>query len=161
MRERVAAMNREIEARRAPRSIPSLKSLTQSCRELIFDAAYGTYLAGDGGASGLDSRMVKGLQDRREEIRAAIVAGDAKEALKASVPAIVPPILEDEISKFRATYLDDDRIELIDLAAPGEAEAAEIRADVERFRQSFLEWRSRVPAVPPRSCCLAGLRSRS
>ena len=139
--ERYSDLHREIAAGRTPASIPSLEALAKLCRVLIFDAAYGASeiatLIGRGdflSQHGLDTRVVEGLQDLRGEIRTEIVAGNAKGALKAAVPALVSPVVDDEVERFRAEWLDEgDRLELIDLT--GEHTAAEIRAEVEEFRK--------------------------
>ena len=68
------------------------------------------------------------------------MAGNTREALKAAAPAVVGPVLDDEIERFRAEALDaDDRLELIDLT--GEQTAAEIRSDAEEFRTELGRWR--------------------
>ena len=141
--ERYSDLHREIAAGRPPASIPSLEALPKLCRVLIFDAAYGaseiaTLIGRDDFLSqrGLDTWVVEGLQDIRGEIRTEIVAGNAKGALKAAVPALVSPVVDDEVERFRAELLDtDDRLELIDLT--GEQTAAEIRMEVEQFRSEF------------------------
>ena len=141
--ERYSDLHREIAAGRTPASIPSLEALAKLCRVLIFDAAYGaseiaTLIGRDDFLSqrGLDTRVVEGLQDIRGEIRTEIVAGNAKGALKAAVPALVSPVVDDEVERFRAEWLDEgDRLELID--ATGEPAATEIRADAEEFRKEL------------------------
>ena len=145
--ERYSDLHREIAAGRTPASIPSLEALAKLCRVLIFDAAYGaseiaTPIGRDDFLSqrGLDTRVVEGLQDIRGEIRTEIVAGNAKGALKAAVPALVSPVVDDEVERFRAEWLDEgDRLELID--ATGEPAATEIRADAEEFRKELTRGR--------------------
>ena len=143
----------EIAVGKTPASLPSISVLSETCRVLVFEAVYGeselaAFLPGDPvlERAGLDPRMVKGLQDRREEIRSAVVAGDTKGALKAAVPPLVSPALDDGIGQFRADLLGDSgRMELIDqLMSGGQPDAAEFRAVVDEFRQTFLEWRSRA-----------------
>ena len=120
-----------------------MEALPKLCRVLIFDAAYGaseiaTLIGRDDFLSqrGLDIRVVEGLQDIRGEIRTEIVAGNAKGALKAAVPALVSPVVDDEVERFRAEWLDEgDRLELID--AIGETATTEIRADAEEFRKEL------------------------
>ncbi len=139
--ERYSDLHREIAAGKTPASIPSLEALAKLCRVLIFDAAYGaseiaTLIGRDDFLSqrGLDTRVVEGLQDLRGEIRMEIVAGNAKGALKAAVPALVSPVVDDEVERFRAKWLDEgDRLELID--ATGEPTASQIRADAAEFRK--------------------------
>ena len=141
--ERYSDLHDEVAAGRTPASIPSIKALPEPCRALIFDAIFGAleidgFLGSDSilGQRGLEVRVVEGLRELREELRRDIVAGDAKGAMKAAVPALVSPTLDDNIGRVRAEFLDTDgRLELIDLT--GEQTAAEIRAEVEQFRSEF------------------------
>ena len=144
---------RDIAVGNAPPSLPSISVLSEPCRILLFEAAFGVsevaaFLPGDPvlERAGLDPRMVNGLQGRRDEIRSAVVAGDTKGALKAAVPPLVSPVLDDGIGQFRAEFLDDSgRMDLIDqLTSGGQPDAAEFRADADEIRQTFLEWRSRA-----------------
>ena len=144
--ERYAAVYDEIAAGRTPASIPSAKALSRPCREFVFDAVFGApklVMPFNGGLlahAGLDPRVVRGLQESEKEIRPEFVAGDTREALKAAAPAVVGPVLDDEIERFRAEALEtDDRLELIDLT--GEQTAAEIRSDAEEFRTELGRWR--------------------
>ena len=147
--ERYSDLHREIAAGRTPASIPSLEALAKPCRILIFDAAYGaseiaTLIGRDDFLSqiGLDTRVVEGLQDLREEIRTEIVAGNAKGALKAAVPALVLPVVDDEVERFRAEWLDEgDRLEIIGFLAAqnGRTAANEFRANMDLFRAVLLE----------------------
>ena len=137
----------EIVTGRTPASIPTIKVLPEPCRALIFDAIFGAleiegFLGSDSilGQRGLDLRVVEGLRELREELRRDIVAGNTKEALKAAVPALVSPTLDDGIGQVRGELLDaDDRLELID--ATGEPAASQIRADVEEFRRELTRGR--------------------
>ena len=144
---------REIAVGNAPPSLPSISVLSEPCRILLFEVAFGAsevaaFLPGDPmlERAGLDPRMVEGLQGRREEIRSAVVAGDTKGALKVAVPPLLSPVLDEGIGQFRAEFLDDSgRMDLIDqLTSGGQPDAAEFRADADEFRQTSLEWRSRA-----------------
>lgn len=60
--------------------------------------------------------------------------------MKAAVPAVVGPVLDDEIERFRVEALDvDDRLELIDLM--GEPAVSEIRAAAAEFRRELSKGR--------------------
>ena len=144
--ERYAAVYDEIAADATPASIPSAKALTRPCREFVFDAVFGApklVMPFDGGLlthGGLDPRVVQGLRESEEELRTEFVAGNTREALKVAAPAVVSPVLGDEIEGFRAEALDaDDRLELIDLT--GEQTAAEVRADAAELRAELGKWR--------------------
>ena len=144
--ERYAAVYDEIAADATPASMPSAKALTRPCREFVFDAVFGApklVMPFDGGLlahGGLDPRVVQGLRESEEELRTEFVAGNTREALKVAAPAVVSPLLGDEIERFRAEALDaDDRMELIGLT--GEQTAAEIRADADELRTEFAKWR--------------------
>ncbi len=151
--DRFMDIYREIAAGKEPDSIPSIVALSQPCRVFIFEAVYGaseivTLLTGEAlveGAS-LGPRAVKGLQERREEIRSEVVAGDTGGALKAAVPPLVSPILDDGIERLRAELDDSDRIDLIDFLAEsgGESTADEFRADMDESRQRLLQGMSRA-----------------
>ncbi len=144
--ERYAAVYDEIVAGGTPASIPSAKMLSRPCREFVFDAVFGApklVMPFDGGLlahAGLDPRVVRGLQEGREQIRTEFVAGNMREALKAAAPAVAGPVLDDEIERFRAETLDDDRLELIDLM--GEPAASDIRAAAAEFRRELGRGRS-------------------
>ena len=140
--ERYAAVYQEMAAGRVPASIPSAKMLSRPCREFVLGAVFGArtlVMPFDGGLlahAGLDSRVVRGLQDSRAQIRTEFVAGNMREALKVAAPAVVGPVLDDEIEGFRVEVLDaDDRLELIDLM--GEPAASETRTDAAEFRSEL------------------------
>ena len=144
--ERYTAVYDEIAAGGTPASIPSAKMLSRPCREFVFDAVFGApklVMPFEGGLlahAGLDPRVVRGLQEGQEQIRTEFVAGNTREALKAAAPAVVGPLLDDEIERFRAEALDDDdRLDLIDLTR--ERTAAEIRADAEELQAELGRWR--------------------
>ena len=93
--ERYSELYNEVAAGRAPGSIPSIKGLTKPCREFVFDAAFGapelTMPFGDDGLldhAGLDPRIVRGLRENEDAIRAEFVAGNMREALKAAAPTL-------------------------------------------------------------------------
>ena len=135
----------ELGSGRLPASVPSIEVLNKICRTLIFDAVFGTskvvdLLTGEALLSrfGLDPRIVEGLELRRNEIRREIVDGDTREALKASVPAVVSPVLADGIEQFRSGWLDErDRLEAMAVTGKiiGEGIADDLQADLDEFRQ--------------------------
>ena len=80
-----------------PKSLPSIKSIPQPCRELIFDTLFGSTID----SSPLESRSQQGLMDSREAIRAEFVAGNTHGVLKQAVRPLATPWMDDAIDKLK------------------------------------------------------------
>ena len=116
-----------------PDSLPSIKGLSQPCRELIFDSLFGSSVA----SSPLESRAQQGLMNSREAIRAEFVAGNTHGVLKQALRPLATPLMDDAIDKLKENLDSQNRLDLIQKIAEWNPDFTEeeLRAQADESRR--------------------------
>ena len=116
-----------------PITVPSLMSLSQTCRTLVFAASFDLLVASPALSAG--SRRL--LQESRQDLRAPFVAGDTLEALKVGARPLVIPLMDEAIAGIRAELGEGDRLDLIQQIADYDDELTEeeIRSEIADARK--------------------------
>ena len=92
-----------------PQSVPSLQSLSRTCRSLVFAASFDLLVISP--SLGVESTRLLG--EIREELRAPFVAGDTLEVLKVAARPLATPLMDDAIDEIRLELDEGDRLDLI------------------------------------------------
>ena len=116
-----------------PITVPSLMSLSQTCRTLVFAASFDLLVASPALSAG--SRRL--LQESRQDLRAPFVAGDTLEVLKVGARPLVIPLMDEAIAGIRAELDEGDRLDLIQQIADYDDELAEeeVRSEIADARK--------------------------
>ena len=116
-----------------PITVPSLMSLSQTCRTLVFAASFDLLVASPALSAG--SRRL--LQESRQDLRAPFVAGDTLEVLKVGARPLVIPLMDEAIAGIRAELGEGDRLDLIQQIADYDDELTEeeIRSEIADARK--------------------------
>ena len=116
-----------------PITVPSLMSLSQTCRTLVFAASFDLLVASPALSAG--SRRL--LQESRQDLRAPFVAGDTLEMLKVGARPLVIPLMDEAIAGIRAELDEGDRLDLIQQIADYDDELTEeeIRSEIADARK--------------------------
>jgi hypothetical protein len=115
-----------------PASVPSVRFIPEPFRADLFDVALPNLL----NEPRLDPRVRNSLEASSAELRTEFISGDTHRFLKVAVRAVVSPILDDTLARLRQRLDSQDRLDILEMVARSnnESAAAELRADIERFR---------------------------
>jgi len=116
---------RTVENKSVPLQVPSLDRVPPSLRAQAFDEALDA-LKRD---STLPPRSISDLEEQGNAIKAELVGGDVRAALKLAVPPLANALIDDAIAELRLELDSQDRIDLV----------AELAEDNDETRAEFLE----------------------
>jgi uncharacterized membrane protein len=118
-----------------PSSVPSVRFIPEPFRADLFDVALPNLL----NEPRLDQRVRNCLEANSAELRTEFIAGDTRQFLKVATRAVVGPILDDTLARLRQRLDSQDRLDIIETVARSnnETAAAELRADIENFRDQI------------------------
>ena len=89
-----------------PTSVPSLKSLDELCRTLVFEATFETLPS-------VTTRASLSGESLREDLRQAFGDADARQAVKVLARPLSEPLITDAIEELRRELEPDDRLDLV------------------------------------------------
>tara|TARA_B100000315_G_scaffold242742_1_gene265303 strand:+ start:2194 stop:3492 length:1299 start_codon:yes stop_codon:yes gene_type:complete len=132
MAGRFEATWRDLSGGVVPQSIPSIKAFPQTCRQLIFDAAFDRAID----SVALDARAKAGLRLSRSEIRSQFIQGDTLGVLKQAARPLATPLMDDALDEIRKELDQGDRLDLIHriTAWNDDISEAELRSDIDDGR---------------------------
>ena len=116
-----------------PTSSPSLKILSQECREREFDYWYDRLL--DDPAMNSQAALI--LEQERESLRESFVEGDTREFLKEAADPLVAPLTESGVSDIRRELQRNDRIDLLERLVENSDDIT--REDIDEQAESLRE----------------------
>ena len=116
-----------------PTTVPSLMSLSQTCRTLVFATSFDLLVA----SPSLSAESRRLVQESRQELRAPFVAGNTLEVLKVGARPLVTPLMDEAIAGIRAELDEGDRLDLIQQIADYDDELTEeeVRSEVADARK--------------------------
>ncbi len=114
-----------------PESAPSLKILTQECREREFDRWFDLVL----NDPSMNSQAALILDGEKENLRQHFVAGDTRVFLKAVADPLVKPLIDDAVADIRRELQRNDRFDVLEWLADESGDLT--RADIEEQAESL------------------------
>ena len=121
-----------------PQSAPSLKILTQECREREYDRWFGLLLED----AAIDRQTKDILEREYPNLRRNFVEGDTRAFLKAVVDPLAEPLIDDAVADIRGNLQRNDRFDLLAWLADESEDVS--RRDIEEQAESL---RNAVSAV--------------
>ena len=112
---------RTIEGGEVPRQVPSLDAVPPPLRAQAYDDAL------DGLKQGFlfSNRAIANLEQEEDGIKAELIKGDIKSALKLGASAVAEPVIDDAIGELRLDLDPQDRLDLVAKAAEADGQTRE------------------------------------
>ena len=121
-----------------PQSAPSLKILTQECREQEYDRWFGLLLE----EAAIDRQTKDILARENPNLRRNFVEGDTRAFLKVAVDPLAQPLIDEALADIRGNLQRNDRFDLLDWLADESEDVS--RRDIEEQAESLRNWVSAV-----------------